>query len=168
VNLTATTTPAGVPVTWSSNNTPVATVNTSGVVTPTGTAAGTATVTATSPPPGNVPGNATVVVLGHIMTVNTNPTTTTLSVSATVFPQTTPATAQLIDTFGTDVSAQRPVTWTTSDASTVTINGGGQTLAAPATTPVTLMAISTNSPTVTITATSSDGTTGTITVTVLP
>ena len=168
VNLTATTTPAGVPVAWTNGGSTVANVSATGVVTPTGTAAGTATITATSPPPGNVPGNATVVVLGHIQTVNTTPTTATLSVTATVFPQTTSATAQLIDTFGTDVSAQRPVTWTTSDASTVTINGGGQTLAAPATMPVILTAISTNSLTVTITATSSDGTTGTITLTVLP
>jgi trimeric autotransporter adhesin len=165
VNLTATTTPAGVPVAWSNNNTAVATVSGTGVVTPTGTAAGTATITATSPPGGTATGTATVVVLGHIQTVNVNAGTNTLSVSGLVQPTTTTATAQLLDSFGTDVSAQRMVTWATSDPTTVTISTAGPVLA---TTPITLTAIANNSLTVTITATSSDGMVGTTVITVLP
>jgi hypothetical protein len=165
VNLTATTTPAGVPVAWSNNNTAVATVSGTGVVTPTGTAAGTATITATSPPGGTATGTATVVVLGHIQTVNVNPGTSSLSVSGLVQPTSTTATAQLIDSFGTDVSSQRMVTWATSDPTSVTISTAGPVLA---TTPITLTAIANNSLTVTITATSSDGMTGTTTITVLP
>jgi uncharacterized protein YjdB len=165
VTLTATTTPAGVPVAWSNNNTAVATVSGTGVVTPTGTAAGTATITATSPPGGTATGTATVVVLGHIQTVNVNPGTNTLSVSGLVQPTTTTATAQLIDSFGTDVSSQRMVTWATSDPTTVTISSAGPVLA---TTPIILTAIANNSLTVTITATSSDGTVGTTVITVLP
>ncbi len=165
VNLTATTTPAGVPVAWSNNNTAVATVSGTGVVTPTGTAAGTATITATSPPGGTATGTATVVVLGHIQTVNVNPGTTILSVSGSIQPTTTTVTAQLIDSFGTDVSSQRMVTWATSDPTSVTISTAGPVLA---TTPVTLTAIANNSLTVTITATSSDGMVGTTVITVLP
>lgn len=165
VNLTATTTPAGVPVAWSNSNTAVVTVSGTGVVTPTGTAAGTATITATSPPGGTATGTATVVVLGHIQTVNVNPGTTILSVSGTIQPITTTVTAQLIDSFGTDVSSQRMVTWATSDPTSVTISTAGPVLA---TTPITLTAIANNSLTVTITATSSDGTVGTTVITVLP
>jgi hypothetical protein len=165
VNLTATTTPPGVPVTWASSNAPVATVDQTGVVTPTGTAAGTVGISATSPPPGSVAGNATVVVLGHIQTVNVNAGSTTLSATSTIFPSFTTATAQLIDSFSTDVSGQRMVTWTSSDPNTITVSNAGPVLA---TTPITLNAISTNSLSVTITATSSDGTTGTVTITVLP
>jgi uncharacterized protein YjdB len=165
VNLTATTTPPGVPVTWASNNTPVATVDQTGVVTPTGTAAGTVGISATSPPPGNVMGNATVVVLGHIQTINVNAGSTTLSSTSTIFPSSTTATAQLIDSFSTDVSGQRMVTWSSSDPNTITVSNAGPVLA---TTPITLTAISAASPSVTITATSSDGMTGTVTITVLP
>jgi uncharacterized protein YjdB len=165
VSLTATTTPAGVPVAWSNSNTAVATVSGTGVVTPTGTAAGTATITATSPPGGTATGTATVVVLGHIQTVTANPGTTILSVSGTIQPTTTTVTAQLTDSFGTDVSSQRMVTWATSDPTSVTISTAGPVLA---TTPITLTAIANNSLTVTITATSSDGTVGTTVITVLP
>jgi uncharacterized protein YjdB len=165
VSLTATTTPAGVPVAWSNSNTAVATVSGTGVVTPTGTAAGTATITATSPPGGTATGTATVVVLGHIQTVTANPGTTILSASGTIQPTTTTVTAQLTDSFGTDVSSQRMVTWATSDPTSVTISTAGPVLA---TTPITLTAIANNSLTVTITATSSDGTVGTTVITVLP
>jgi hypothetical protein len=86
-------------------------------------------------------------------------------VSGTIQPTTTTVTAQLIDSFGTDVSGQRMVTWTTSDPTSVTISTPGPILA---TTPITLTAIANNSLTVTITATSSDGTVGTTVITVLP
>jgi trimeric autotransporter adhesin len=165
LTLTATTTPAGIPVSWLSNATNIATVSATGVVTPTGTAAGTVTISATGTT-GGPTGTASVVVFGHIATVNVTALNVLLSASGALgVPSSTTATAQLIDTFGTDVSAQRTVTWTSSDPTTISISNTGPVLG---TTPVTLTAISSNSNLVTITATSSDGTTGTVTLTVTP
>jgi uncharacterized protein YjdB len=166
VSLTATTTPAGIPVTWTNNGSTVANVSATGVVTPTGSAAGTATITAQAIT-GSAVGNANIVVLGHVQTVNVNAGVTLLSTSQTVQPNTTTATAQLLDTFGTDVSGQRMVTWTTSDPTIVTISSAGPVLA---TTPITLTAVSTSllPATATITATSSDGISGSVVITVLP
>jgi len=138
------------------------------VVTPTGTGAGTATISAQGIT-GGATGNATVVVLGHIQTVNTSPGALTLSLTGVGAPQSAPATAQLIDTFGTDVSSQRSVTWKTSDATTVTVNGGGQVLASPATTVISIaVAPGALIGSATVTATSDDGTVGSMTVTVIP
>ena len=168
VNLTATTTPAGVPVNWTNNGSTIASVSATGVVTPTGTGAGTATISAQGIT-GGATGNATVVVLGHIQTVNTSPGALTLSLTGVGAPQSAPATAQLIDTFGTDVSSQRSVTWKTSDATTVTVNGGGQVLASPATTVISIaVAPGALIGSATVTATSDDGTVGSMTVTVIP
>ena len=163
VSLTATTTPAGVPVNWTNNGSSIVTVSTSGVVTPTGTGAGTATIGATGVT-GGPSGNASVVVLGHIQTVTVNAGTTTLFMSGT---NSTTATAQLIDAFGTDVSAQRMVTWTSSDPSTVTVSTAGPVLA---TTPITLTGVSSSiiGSQATITATSSDNVSGSVVITVLP
>ena len=161
VNLTATTTPAGVPVNWTNNGSAIANVSTTGVVTPTGTGAGTATISAQGITGGAV-GNATVVVFGHITAVNVNAGTLILSVSGT---NTTTATAQLIDSFTNDVSAQRAVTWSSSNPGSLTVSPAGPVLAS---TPVTLTAISASALPVTITATSDDGTFGSVAITVGP
>ncbi|HZS58647.1 MAG TPA: Ig-like domain-containing protein [Gemmatimonadaceae bacterium] len=165
IQLGATTTPAGLGVTWSNGGSSVATVDGNGLVTATGTAAGPVTITATS---ANSPasGSSSITVIGHVGTVTVNAGTNALSVSSAT---STTANATLLDTFGTDVSAQREVTWTSSDGSTIQINGGsGPFVANPATTVITLQAVSTNSPTVTITATTDDGVSGSITITVSP
>jgi len=167
LNLTATTTPSGVPVIWSNGGSAIANVSATGVVTPTGTAAGNVTISAQGTT-GGPAGNATVVVLGHIATVNVNAAQTILSVSGTIQPTSTTATAQLIDSFSNDVSSSRAVTWATSDPTVVSISTPGPVLA---TTPITLTAISSNGllpATATITATSSDGTVGSVIITVGP
>jgi uncharacterized protein YjdB len=165
IQLGATTTPAGIAVTWSNGGSAIANVDGNGLVTAAGTAAGPVTITATST---NSPasGSSAITVIGHVQTVNVNAGTTTLSLSGT---NSTTASAQLLDTFGTDVSSQREVTWTSSDGSTVTINGSsGPIVANPATTVITLQAVSTNSASVTITATTDDGAQGSVTITVGP
>ena len=165
IQLGATTTPAGIAVTWSNGGSAVASVDANGFVTATGAGAGPATITATSTN-SSASGSSAITVIGHVQTVNVNAGTTTLSMSGA---NSTTATAQLLDTFGTDVSAQREVTWTSSDGSTVTINGSsGPFVANPATTVITLQAVSTNSPSVTITATTDDGAQGSVTIAVNP
>ncbi len=171
VTLAAKTTPAGTAVTWSNGGSPLATVDQNGHVTATGSGAGAATITAAAT--GGASGSSAVTIIGHVRTVTPQAGTTTLGGDAT----STSATAQLLDSFGTDVSATRAVTWTTSDKNTVTINNSGQPVVAnPATTPVTLTLVSSMGPmgpdkqpkTVTITATSSDGAKGSIAITVSP
>jgi hypothetical protein len=165
--LTATTTPAGIPVNWTNNGSSVANVSAAGVVTPTNTSAGTVTISAQGVTGGPV-GNASVVVLGHIVADTVNAGNTILSVSGTIQPTSTTATAKLVDTFGIDVSNQRTVTWSTSDQTVVSISTTGPVLA---TTPITLTAISSNGilpATATITATSGDGTSGSVVITVGP
>jgi hypothetical protein len=152
-------------VTWSNGGSAIANVDGNGLVTAAGTAAGPVTITATSTNSA-ASGSSAITVIGHVQTVNVNIGTTTLSLSGT---NSTTASAQLLDTFGTDVSSQREVTWTSSDGSTVTINGSsGPFVGNPATTVITLQAVSTNSASVTITATSDDGTQGSVTITVGP
>jgi len=165
IQLGATTTPAGIAVTWSNGGSAIANVDGNGLVTAAGTAAGPVTITATSTN-SLASGSSAITVIGHVQTVNVNAGTTTLSLSGA---NSTTASAQLLDTFGTDVSSQREVTWTSSDGSTVTINGSsGPFVANPATTVITLQAVSTNSASVTITATTDDGTSGSVTITVGP
>jgi uncharacterized protein YjdB len=165
IDLTATTTPAGIAVTWSNGTSAFATVDPNGHVTATGAAAGSATITATSTN-SNAAGSATIAVVGHVRTVTPNPGATALSVLG---GNSTTATATLQDTFGADVSAQRKVTWTSSDPQTITINNStNPVIANPATTPVTLTAVSTNHASVTIIATTDDGVSGSVTITVLP
>ena len=155
-------------VTWSATG-GVATVDTTGLVAATNTAAGTATIKATSAD--GPSGSATVFVLGHSATVNVNAASTTLDSSGAPSPSSTTATAQVLDSFGTNVSG-RVVTWASSDPSTVTINGGASATG-PGSTPVTLQVVSTASSSVTITATATDGTggvlpSGTTTLTIGP
>ncbi len=165
INLTATTTPAGIPVVWSNGGSAVATVDQNGHVSASGSAAGAATITATSA--NDVFGSAMITVLGHVQAVTPLPGLSTLSVGGT---NTTTATATLLDTFGTDVSAQREVTWTSSDTKTLTINGSKKAVVAnPASTPVTLAAVSAERPTnVMLSAKTDDGASGAVTITITP
>jgi trimeric autotransporter adhesin len=155
----------GTAVTWSPASGGVATVNGSGLVTATNTADGSATITATST--SGPSGSGTVVVFGHSNTV-TPGTPGSSSLSVLNAPSTTDN-AVVLDTFGTNVSAFRMVTWTSSDPTTVTVNGGASATVT-AGTAVTLTAISTNSPSVTMTVTAVDNAsaTGTTTLTVGP
>jgi trimeric autotransporter adhesin len=162
----------GRPVAWSPTSGGAAKVNNTsnpGLVTATGasTSAGT-TITATSSD--GPSGTATIVVLGHSDSVAVNITAPdTLSPSATGFPTTTTATVTVLDNFGSPVEATRPVTWQSSDGSTVTINDGA-TLTTTAGATVTLKAVSTNSNPVTITVTAVDNASATnnAPVTVVP
>ncbi|MFI5249389.1 MAG: Ig domain-containing protein [Gemmatimonadales bacterium] len=148
---------AGRPVTWSTSSSLVSVAN--GVVTATDAAAGSATVTATSSDPGSPSGSATVVVIGHVATVTLSPSNTVLSASGNLFANTVQLSAQLIDTFNTDVSGQRTVTWSSNNPSVATVNS--------ATGLVTAVADVGNGK-ATITATTADGATGTTKVSVLP
>lgn len=134
----------GAAVTWSPTSGGVATVNASGLVTATNTPDGSATITATS---GSQSGTSTVVVFGHSNVVTAGaPGLSTLSAGGT---NSTTDNATVTDTFGTNVSAFRMVTWTSRDSSTVKVNNG---LSATVTagTAVTLTAVSANSSPVTI------------------
>jgi uncharacterized protein YjdB len=144
---------AGRPVTWSTASNLVSVA--SGVVTGADVAAGTATVTASSPDPGAIPGSATVIVIGHVATVTVTPASTNLSVSGSLFPSTVQLSADLVDTFGTDVSGQRTVTWSTNNSGVAQVN------------PTTGLVTAVSSGNATLTATTPDGTTGTAQVSVL-
>ena len=141
----------GVAVTWSPTSGGVATVNANGLVTATNTADGSATITATSS--SGPAGSGTVVVFGHSNTVTPGtPGSSTLSQGGA---DSTTDNAMVLDTFGTDVSAFRMVTWTSGDPTTVTVNGGASATVT-AGTPVKFIAISQNSSPVTITVTAVD------------
>jgi len=146
---------AGRTVAWTPTSGGVATVNASGLVTATDSAAGSAVITATST--NNITGSGTVVVLGHSASATvTNVVSSTLSVTDSLgVPNSTTANAQVLDTFGNDVSATRMVTWTSSDPSTVTVSAAGPVTAA---TQVTFTAVTTNSSSVTITVSAVDNT----------
>jgi hypothetical protein len=146
----------GRPVTWSTTSNLVSVAN--GVVTATDAAAGTATVTATSSDPGATAGSATVVVIGHVATVTVSPNNSLLSPGGGLFPGTVQLTAQLIDTFNTDVSGQRTVTWSSNNPPVATVSSTGLVTAIQ----------DTGNGQATITATTADGTTGTAQVSVLP
>ncbi|MFI5250652.1 MAG: Ig domain-containing protein, partial [Gemmatimonadales bacterium] len=140
----------GAAVTWSPTSGGVATVNGNGLVTATNTADGSATITATS---GSQSGTSTVVVFGHSNVVTAGaPGLSILSVGGT---NSTTDNATVTDTFGTNVSAFRMVTWTSRDSSTVKVNNG---LSATVTagTAVTFTAVGTNSSPVTIAVTALD------------
>lgn len=143
---------AGRPVTWSTSSNLVSVA--SGVVTGADVAAGMATVTASSPDPGAIPGSATVIVIGHIATVTVTPAMTDLS-TGTLFPTTVQLSADLVDTFGTDVSGQRTVTWSTNSSGVAQVN------------PTTGLVTAVGSGNATITATTPDGATGTAQISVL-
>ncbi len=143
----------GRPVTWSvPTGTQPASVNaSSGLATGDSTGIGQVTVTATSTD--GPSGNGRVVVRGHTGSLTVNVAApTTLSLTGVT---STTATVTALDTFGNPVESTRPVTWQSSDPTTVTINGSGSvTTTAGAT--VTLTAISTNSTSVTITPAAPD------------
>jgi uncharacterized protein YjdB len=163
--LTATTTPAGIPVTWSNGGSTVANVDGNGHVNATGQAVGSATITATSTN-STASGSAQITVISHVQTVTPKPGALILSL---VGVNNTTATAKLVDTFGTDISTQREVTWTSSDPQTITINNSTNPVVAnPASKSVTLTAVSIHSLSVTITATTDDGVSGSATITVAP
>jgi trimeric autotransporter adhesin len=161
VTLTATTRDAagtvltGQPVIWSATGGVVNVAN--GVVTATNTAAGTATVTATSSAAGLPSGSATVVVIGHAHSVSVSPTSNTVSVSGVVISTTVQLSATITDTFGTNVTSSRSVTWTSSDPTAATVGRTGL-----------VTAVKTSSSSITITATTIDGVSGHASVTVLP
>jgi uncharacterized protein YjdB len=116
-------------------------------------------VTATSSDPGSPSGSATVVVIGHVATVTVSPSTTELSVGGFIFPSTVQLSAALVDTFGSNVTGQRTVTWSSNNSAIASVN--------PQTGLVTAVADA-GSGQATITATTSDGAQGTATVSVLP
>jgi uncharacterized protein YjdB len=150
----------GAAVTWSPTTGGVATVNASGFVTATNSADGSAAITATS---GGQSGSGTVVVFGHSMTVTpVTPGPLALSMSGGA---STTDNAQVLDTFGTDVSAFRMVTWTSSDSSTVKVNNG-LSATVTASTPVTFTEVSQNTPSVTITVTAVDNASATNSVSI--
>jgi uncharacterized protein YjdB len=147
---------SGVTFTWSSSDSSIATVNTSGLVT--AVANGTATITASvtcvsfpavvgGPTGGDVSGTATVTVAQAANTVTVDPATATLS----SIGETTQLTATASDANGNAISGQT-FTWSSSDSSVVTVSSAGS---------VTAVANGTT----TITATT-DGVSGTATVTV--
>ena len=142
-------------VTWSATG-GVAGVNAaSGLVTASNTAAGSATITATSSD--GPAGSGTVVVLGHSQTVNPTNTSTALSVGNLLnVPSADTATTQVLDSFGTDVTATRMVTWTSADPTTITINGSASPVTVPANTAVVLQSISNNSLAVSVTVAAVD------------
>jgi uncharacterized protein YjdB len=109
----------GQTVTWSSNSTGVATVNSTGVVT--GVTAGPATITATS---ADKSGTATITVT----TVPVIPVVTTVTVAPTsasvVAGATTPLVATVKDQNGSVMTGQT-ITWTTSNSAVATVNSSG-------------------------------------------
>jgi len=102
-------------VTWASNNTAVATVNGSGLVT--GVAAGTATITATSE---SKSGTSSITVASvPVASVTVTPALATLPVAQTLQLIATPK-----DANGNALTG-RTVTWSSSNPSAATVNGSG-------------------------------------------
>jgi trimeric autotransporter adhesin len=160
VTITATTRDAagtiltGQPLIWSATG-GVVNVSTAGVVTATNTAAGTATVTATSTASGLPSASAKIVVIGHAHTVSVSPTSTTLSTNGILFPTTVQLSVTITDTFGTNVTAQRAVTWSSSDAAVARVSSTGL-----------VTAVGSSSTAATITATTADGVSGSASISV--
>ncbi|WP_051108724.1 Ig-like domain-containing protein [Paenibacillus daejeonensis] len=134
VTLTATVTPTGSTngaVTWTSNDSTIATVNSAGVVTP--VSQGTATITATTQ--GGLTATAQITVVQLVSGIVVNPSTLSLDEQA----------SDLLTATVAPVNATNPaVTWTTSDPEVATVDSNGLVTAV-------------NKGTATITATSADG-----------
>lgn len=100
-------------VSWSSDNTAVATVDASGNVT--GVKGGTATITATANDGSGVKGSCKITVKGLVKTITLDPATKTVlegesfTIKATVAP---------------DDAADKSLTWTSSDESVATVKDG--------------------------------------------
>jgi uncharacterized protein YjdB len=105
----------GTPMTWSSSDGSIATVSSGGTVT--GVSLGTATITASS---GAVSGSATITVQPvPVARIDVTPANPTISIGATV-----QLTATLYDAQG-NVLSGRPVTWSSSSTSRVTVDSNG-------------------------------------------
>ena len=102
-------------VAWSSNNTAVATVSSSGVVTAVG--AGTATITVTTNDGGFTAScNVTVITTVSVDSVAVTPKTATLAEGDT---------QQLTETISPSTATIKTVTWSTSDSAVATVSGAG-------------------------------------------
>jgi len=145
----------GHPLVWPIGGT-IAVVN-SDKVSATGAGAGRATVTATSADTAFASGTATVDVIGHIARIVVNPPFALLSTSEFTLPSTVQLSATLTDTFGTNVSGDRVLTWSSDDRTVATVDRHGL-----------VTAVSTSEASTTITATTPDGRSASVTVTVFP
>ena len=135
VQLTATTTPSGGAVTWTSSDTSVATVSSSGLVT--SVANGTATITATS---GDVSATCTVTVSGFA---------TLVSIAAVYTQGGTVYTTDTLDSLKSDLV----VTATYDDSSTATIASADYTLSGTLTAGTSTITVSYSGQTTTFTVT---------------
>jgi hypothetical protein len=147
----------GQPLIWSTNS-GLVTVSNGGVVTATGTAAGSAIVTATSPDSGFPAGSAQVIVWGHIVSVSVTPRDPVLSTSGTLLPNTVQLSAALKDGFGTTVTGQRPLAWSSDNTAVASVDASTGLVTATATSPQATA----------IKATTPDGAVGVDSVTVFP
>ncbi len=119
-------------VTWSSNNTAAATVNSSGLVT--GVAPGSATITATSE---GKSGTSAVTVTGvPVASVTVTPASASVQAGSTVQLTATPK-----DAAGNPLPG-RVVTWASGNAGVATVNGSGLVTGVAAGGPVTITATS--------------------------
>ena len=111
---------ANAPVTWTSNDASVATVNSDGLVTAVGV--GEASVTATS---GSVEAKGAIIVTQAAHSISVEPT----EVAFSAIGDTAPLTATVADANGNEI-ANAPVAWATSDGSVATVNSDGLVTAA--------------------------------------
>ena len=119
--LTVTRTPSSVSypnLTWSSSNTSVATVNSSGVVTAVGN--GTATITVTTTDGTNISKTCSVTVRTPVTGVTVSPTTLTLNVGGTY---------TLAKTISPSGASNQNVVWSTDNTSVATVDSSGKVTA---------------------------------------
>lgn len=119
--LTVTRTPSSVSyptLTWSSSNTSVATVNSSGVVTAVGN--GTATITVTTTDGTNISKTCSVTVRTPVTGVTVSPTTLTLNVGGTY---------TLAKTISPSGASNQNVVWSTNNTAVATVDSSGKVTA---------------------------------------
>ena len=119
--LTVTRTPSAVSyptISWSSSNTSVATVNSSGVVTAVGN--GTATITATTTDGTNISKTCSVTVRTPVTGVSVSPTTLTLNVGGTY---------TLAKTISPSGASNQNVVWSTNNTAVATVDSSGKVTA---------------------------------------